>query len=133
MTDDKAKVRRNYRASKFFQDRNLDVRLVGNIDNPAFLLNEELVLNCYVSNFYIRFMSAVSGGKQLFQIKLTDIPQPLDQEKFMHWLHQYTHREVFKVALSACPSLFVSGYSFFDTDNKDNSGFGRNGNNQIWK
>lgn len=121
MTDDNAKRRRNSRANIFFQERNLDVRLIGTIDNPAFLLNEEIVLNCYVRNFYLLFMSAVNGGDELFRIKLTHVPETLDQEKFMDWLHQYRHRDVYKVRSIDAPNLYISGYAFFDQENKDNS------------
>ena len=120
MTDDKAKKRRNRRALQFFKDRNLDVRAIGNLDNPAFVLNEDMVLNCYVRNFHLLFMSAVSEGEEIFRIKLTEIPADLDQELFLRWLHNYRHRDIYKVCYTGSP-LFVSGYAFFDPENKDNS------------
>ena len=120
-TDINAIKKRNRRALKFFSDRQLDVRAVGTLDNPAFLLNNELVLNCYVKNFWLLFMDAINGGDELFRIKLTHVPEDLDQVKLIHWLHNYIHRDVFKVALIDNNSLFVAGYSFFDVENKDNS------------
>ena len=60
-TDINAIKKRNRRALKFFSDRQLDVRAVGTLDNPAFLLNNELVLNCYVKNFWLLFMDAING------------------------------------------------------------------------
>jgi hypothetical protein len=121
MTERKDKIRRNDRALKFFHDRNLDVRIVGQIDNPAFVYKDQIVLNCYVHNFYMRFVNAANKGDLLFQIKLSYEPAAVDQNGFMDWMNNYEHKPIYKIALEKYPALYLSGYSLVDLEDKDNT------------
>ncbi len=48
-------VRRNKRLKSLFSRNNVNVRLVGDDQKPAVIMDESVVLSCYVKNFDLHF------------------------------------------------------------------------------
>ena len=49
--------RRNIRIKNFFDLCGLQVRIIGDKNSPAIVLNDNCVINAYVHNFELRFVS----------------------------------------------------------------------------
>ncbi len=72
------------------------------------------ILNCYVSNFELRFTDAVYGGKIIKTVKLTKGTICESDEWLTKWILSYKHRSVYTVQFGN-EKLYLSGYNFLNT------------------
>jgi hypothetical protein len=109
--------RRNELIIKFFKLIDIPVRLVGNINRPAIIYNEEVVLNAYVHNFELRFTDSPFESKVIYTVKL-DYPK-FDKNMVLKCLSDYKARAIYKVYLKDTqPKLYLSGYNYLNKKEK---------------
>lgn len=114
------RIKRNKRLENYFlkyiEPQNFKV--INNLDNPAVIYKDKLLLSCYVHNFYLHFIDEPHGGKIMHTIKLTHIIDD-DEEAFHHWFNNAEHKECFYVQVKGT-DLRLSGYNFRDKSDKEN-------------
>lgn len=115
--EEKDIIRRNKRVLKFFEILDLDVKLYGNINNPAVIYRNHTALSCYVHNFNLIFTDKPKSGKEIFRYKLLDEQLFNEQQVDLiyDWLHNYTHRSCFAVGVVGT-NLRLSGYNFINKE-----------------
>ncbi len=124
-TQDEVIERRNWLLLEFFKKMLPDhaIRIVGDKNKPAVVMDFEEILPCYVSNFELRLLDRNDGGEVVFTIALTKTlvqpGTPVNQQPvFEKWMRESTRKQVFRVALSletmfeSQPTLFLSGWNF---------------------
>jgi len=103
--------KRNKRLLAFFDDKNIDVKIIGDINKPAVVYEKMYAcLSCYVHNFELIFVNKPFEGTELFRIKLTD---KIDQEcntLVSDWFYNSTHRELYRIAILGFLNLFITGF-----------------------
>lgn len=108
-------LRRTKLLEKLFLDCDMPIRIIGDVEKPAFVYDEVAFLSIHVQNFELHFRLDPDDGKDLAVVKLRQ-RHGMDHKKFMDLLRHASHRAVIKVRLDDCP-LCVSGYNFLDRDN----------------
>ncbi len=110
--------RRNEKLRKFFAENGFNVRLIGDPQKPAMVMNEEILLSAYVKNFYLHFTKEpfsdeiVSTYKLYYQVAI-------DRNELQQTLDACTHRKAYKIKLADVePTLYLVGYNFIDRDNE---------------
>lgn len=95
---------------------NIEVKTF-NINKPMVMLDSK-ILNCYVHNFNLYFMTADRDGDVLNKVKLKNSMEEPDfsEDWFKKWLNDYDHKKTFKVRYGNS-NLFLSGYNFVDFGN----------------
>jgi hypothetical protein len=111
--------RRNLRIKQFFELCKIQIRLIGDKNTPAIIIDDSYVLNCYVHNFELRFTDQVIQGNIVYTVKLTEKPN-FDKNKVMSCINDFEKRKVFKIQVNnSNPKLYLSGYNFLDKIKKD--------------
>ncbi len=115
--EEKDIIRRNIRLKAFFKALSLDVEIYGNINTPAIIYNDSLVLSCYVKNFDLIFTDAPKGGVEQFRYKLLHNQEFNEQQIDLinNWLHNYTHRPCFRVMVTGT-NLYLAGFNFINKE-----------------
>jgi hypothetical protein len=106
--------RRNKRLLRFFTAHGYDVRLVGDAQKPAVVLNEMAVLSCYVKNFDLHFTKEPFSDEIVKSFKLTQEIEVTRQE-LQEVIEISTHRPVYKVKLTGT-DLFLVGYNYLNSE-----------------
>lgn len=107
--------KRNRRLKKFFESKNIDVKIIGDINKPAVIANNETCLSCYVHNFTLIFTDKPFKGEKLFSVKLTDkISTDLDNY-FYEWYENAEHRKMYKIIArlntDGLGNLYLTGFN----------------------
>lgn len=118
--------KRNAWLLRFFKKLlpNADIRIMGDENNPAVVIDHEFILSCYVHNFDIRFTDKNQKGNILFTVKLqNDIKLIKYDEKTMNdWYSNTQHRKLNRVYLE-CEStqapLYLIGWNFKNKTTKE--------------
>ena len=111
--------RRNLRLKNFFEICQLPIRLIGDNNSPAMVLNDKHVLNCYIHNFELRFTDNPIQGNIIYTVKLTEKPN-FDKNKVMSCINDYEKRQLYKIRLNnSKPILYLSGYNFLNKEEKE--------------
>ena len=111
--------RRNFRIKNFFEICQLPIRLIGDKNSPAMVLNDKYVLNCYIHNFELRFTDNPIQGNTIYTVKLTEKPN-FDKNKVMSCINDYEKRQLYKIRLNnSKPILYLSGYNFLNKEEKE--------------
>jgi hypothetical protein len=111
--------RRNQRIKDFFNLCGISIRLLGNKNAPAMVVEDKYVLNCYVHNFELRFTDNPMQGNLIYTVKLTEKPN-FDKNKVLSCISDYEKRVLTKIQLkNTKPILYLSGYNFLDKENKE--------------
>lgn len=106
--------KRNYRLQKFFLSKGIDVKIVGDKNSPAIIINDEYCLSCYVKNFNLFFQDKPFKGQKLFQVKLTEDIDCTKDSKIRDWLENSEHRKIFKIRADVHnepTTLYLSGFN----------------------
>lgn len=116
--DDLSEVikRRNARLAEFFKLIGLYVRIIGDENSPAMILNDRFVLNAYVHNFELRFTDNPVQGNIIYTVKLSENPN-FDKNKVISCIEDYEKRPVFRIGLRDT-NLYLSGYNFLNREEK---------------
>jgi hypothetical protein len=106
--------RRNERLKQFFESKGINVSIIGSVDAPAVIINNEFCLSCYVSNFYLHFQNKPYEGQTIFSIKLTKEIDNSKDADLNYWLENAEHRKIYKVQAqihNEDTTLYLSGFS----------------------
>jgi len=106
--------RRNKRLLYFFTKIGISVRLVGDPQKPAIIIDEEFVLSGYVQNFKLHFTDKPFGGKIVRTYILEKEPD-VRRNDVLFLLQTYEHGKVSKIKLKGT-DLFLVGYNFLYLD-----------------
>ena len=111
--------RRNQRIKDFFNLCGISIRLLGNKNAPAMVIDDKFVLNCYVHNFELRFTDNPMQGNLIYTVKLTEKPN-FDKNKVLSCINDYEKRVLTKIQLkNTNPILYLSGYNFLNKESKE--------------
>ncbi len=108
--------KRNKRLATFFEQLELDVEIIGDMETPA-IIKDQFCLSCYVHNFNLVFTDHYDQGKELYRIKLQK-EQLYEKEAILNWLNTATHRRIYKIKMRE-RDLFLVGYNFKDKSNPE--------------
>ena len=106
--------RRNKRLLKLFTGYGYNVRLVGDEQKPAVVLDEMIVLSCFVKNFDLYFTREPFSNDIVKQIKLKNDTE-ISQLELQEAIELSTHRVVSKIQLTGT-DLFLVGYNFLNSE-----------------
>lgn len=109
-------ARRNRYLQSFFDKVKLNIKLFGDPQRPAIIVNNTYVLSAYVQNFNLHFADKPSNGKVLKTFKLT-ANENITHQEFMQLFKQADHRQVYRIKYINT-SLYLAGYNFEDRDNQ---------------
>lgn len=87
-------IRRNYYLEQFFKYNDIHVNLLGDINNPLIVTEDNIVLSCFVSNFNLIFKDNSFEGKELFAIKLKKEAQNT-KDQLEKWVKSAAHRKIY--------------------------------------
>lgn len=111
--------RRNLRIINFFKLCEISIRLLGDKNSPAMIINDKYVLNCYIHNFELRFTDKSIQGNVIYTVKLTEKPN-FDKNKVMSCINDYEKRQLYKIKLNnSKPTLYLSGYNFLNKEESE--------------
>ena len=107
-------ARRNKRLKRLFTENGFDIRLVGDEQKPAVILDEKIVLSCFAKNFDLYFTKEPFSDDIVLHVKLTkeitvnqyDIQQAIDAS---------VHRQIYKIKLMDT-DLFLVGYNYLNQE-----------------
>lgn len=111
---EKLVARRNKRLITIFTSNGVNVRLVGNPEKPAVIMDERVLLSCYVKNFDLHFTKEPFSDEIVKTVKLKHEP---DVTKFEieEVIEMCKHRPVYKVGLRNT-ELFLVGYNYLNPE-----------------
>ena len=108
--------RRNLRIKNFFKLCEISIRLLGDKNSPAMVINDKYVLNCYIHNFELRFTDNPIQGNVIYTVKLTEKPN-FDKNKVMSCINDYEKRPLYKIKLNdSKTTIYLSGYNFLNKE-----------------
>lgn len=87
-------IRRNYYAEQFFKYNDIHVNLLGDINNPLIVTEDNIVLSCFVSNFNLIFKDDSFEGKEIFTIKLKKEALNI-KDRLDSWIKSAAHRKIY--------------------------------------
>jgi len=109
------------RLFKYFFPTN-DVRIMGDENNPAVVLDHEYILSCYVHNFELRFTNKNFKGDIVFKVSLNDSPEKANRETFTKWYSDSQHRKINRIYLESENTqapLYLVGWNFRNKTKKE--------------
>jgi hypothetical protein len=106
--------RRNKRLLSFFTLNGFDVRLIGDEQKPAVIMEESVVLSCYVKNFDLYFTKEPFSDEIVKQFKLKHEPEATSQE-IQEAITLCQHRPVYKIKISGS-DLYLVGYNYLNSE-----------------
>jgi hypothetical protein len=105
--------RRNKQLLSFFTMHGYNVRIVGDDHKPSVILDETVLLSCYVKNFDLCFTKEPLGDEIVKCFKLKTEPD-VSKLELQEAIEQCTHRPVYKVKLANTDDMFLVGYNYID-------------------
>ena len=113
--------KRNNRIISFFKAKQINIKLVGNVNSPAIIYNNDICLSCYVHNFNLILTDKPFNSKKLLTIKLSHIISTDNDKEFINWVENAEHRAVYVI------------YFLFGNKNKIYlTGFNKNSENKKY-
>lgn len=111
--------RRNLRIKNFFKICEMSIRLIGDKNSPAMIINDKYVINAYIHNFELRFTDNPVQGNIIYTVKLTEKPN-FDKNKVMSCINDHEKRQLYKIRLNnSKPTLYLSGYNFLNKEESE--------------
>jgi len=107
-------ARRNKRLLRLFTQHGYDVRLVGDLQKPAVVLNEMAVLSCYVKNFDLHFTKEPFSSEIVKSFKLKD-DCDVSSLELQEAIELSTHRPVYKIKLTGT-DMYLVGYNYLNSE-----------------
>jgi len=107
-------ARRNKRLLRFFTMHGFDVRLVGDEQKPAIILNEMFVLSCYAKNFDLHFTKEPFSDEIVASFKLKN-DNEVTKLELQEAIGLCIHRSVYKIKLMGT-DLFLAGYNYLNSE-----------------
>lgn len=106
--------RRNKRLLYLFSSNGYNVQIIGDPQKPAVVLDEMVVLSCYVKNFDLHFTKEPFSENIVKSFKLKSQPEVTKLE-LQEAIEQSTHRPVYKLKLDGTGLLLV-GWNYLNSE-----------------
>ncbi len=97
-----------------FSRHGLNVRLVGDDQKPAVIMDESVVLSCYVKNFDLHFTKEPFSDEIVRTVKLKHDPE-ITLLEIQEVIEQCRHRPVFRILLKGT-DLYLVGYNYLNSE-----------------
>lgn len=107
-------TRRNKRLVSLFTKNNVSVRLVGDPQKPAVIMDESIVISCFVKNFNLNFTKEPFSDEIVSTVKLKHEPD-ITKYELEQILEICKHRPVYKLKLKES-NLFLVGYNYMNSE-----------------
>lgn len=107
-------ARRNKRLKSLFSRNGINVRLVGDEQKPVVIMDESVVLSCYVKNFDLHFTKEPFSNEIIKTIKLKHEPD-ITRFEIQEVIELGKHRPVYRVLLKDI-DLFLVGYNYLNSE-----------------
>jgi len=107
-------ARRNKRLKNLFSRNDVNVRLVGDDQKPAVIMDESVVLSCYVKNFDLHFTQEPFSDEIVKTVKLKHDPE-ITRLELQEVIESCKHRPVFRIVLQGT-DLFLVGYNYLNSE-----------------
>lgn len=106
--------RRNKRLKNLFVVNGIDVRLVGDEQKPAVIMDEHVVISCYVKNFDLHFTREPFSDEIVKTVKLKHEPE-ITRLELQEVIETCKHRPVYRVKHTGT-DLFLVGYNYLNSE-----------------
>ena len=110
-------TRRNKRIIRMFAKCGYNVRLIGDPEKPAIILDNDLILSGYAHNFDFHFTSKPFEGTIVKTVKLHKDPLIVHDE-IEEMLNVYEHRHAYKVVIKDT-DLYLVGYNYLNREKSE--------------
>lgn len=107
-------ARRNKRLKSLFSRNGVNIRLVGDDQKPAVIMDEAVVLSCYVKNFDLHFTKEPFSDDIIKTIKLKHEPE-VTRLELQEVIELCKHRPVYRVMLKDT-ELYLVGYNYLNSE-----------------
>ncbi len=107
-------ARRNKRLKSLFSRNGVNVRLVGDDQKPAVIMDESVVLSCYVKNFDLHFTKEPFSDEIVRTVKLKHDPE-ITRYEIQEVIEACKHRPVYRIILNGT-ELFLVGYNYLNSE-----------------
>ncbi len=101
------------------------VRIMGDKNKPAVVIDDEFIAACYASNFQLRLLDDNEHGAVVMCVKLKEdtVLEVGDDDMFHSWLNNAKHKKAYRVVLDVTMGsitevryLFLSGWNVHKDD-----------------
>jgi hypothetical protein len=107
-------ARRNKRLKSLFSRNGVNVRLVGDEQKPAVIMDEAVVLSCYVKNFDLHFTKEPFSDEIVKTVKLKHEPE-ITRYEIQEVIELCKHRPVYRILLKE-GDLYLVGYNYLNSE-----------------
>jgi len=107
-------ARRNKRLKNLFSRNDVNVRLVGDDQKPAVIMDESVVLSCYVKNFDLHFTQEPFSDEIVKTVKLKHDPE-ITRLELQEVIESCKHRPVYRIVLKST-ELYLVGYNYLNSE-----------------
>jgi hypothetical protein len=107
-------ARRNKRLKSLFSRNDVNVRLVGDDQKPAVIMDESVVLSCYVKNFDLHFTQEPFSDEIVKTVKLKHDPE-ITRLELQEVIELCKHRPVYRIVLKGT-ELYLVGYNYLNSE-----------------
>jgi hypothetical protein len=107
-------TRRNKRLVSLFTKNDINVRLVGDPQKPAIIMDESIVISCFVKNFNLNFTKEPFSDEIVNTVKLKHEPD-ITKYELEQIIEICKHRPVYKLQLKNT-NLFLVGYNYMNSE-----------------
>ncbi|HAP94866.1 hypothetical protein [Epilithonimonas hominis] len=87
-------ARRNFYIKQFFKMNEISVHLLGDMNNPLIVNDENIVLSCFANNFNLIFKDNSFEGNEVFSVKLKN-EADLCKDRLEYWIKTANHRKIY--------------------------------------
>lgn len=101
---------RNVLLGEFFEANGFEVKLLGDKNQPAIILNDSICVSGYVKNFDYNFTSKIYNGDVIHTIKL-ETQTNIDPKKVRECIKGSEHRNMFRIHYSGESSLMLVDFN----------------------
>lgn len=105
---------RNKQLLRFFTRHGYNIRLVGDKQKPSVILNEIVVLSCYVKNFNLYFTKEPFSEEIVRVFKLTE-DSDVSELEIQEAVEMGSHRQVYKLKLTDV-DMYLVGFNFMNSE-----------------
>lgn len=107
-------ARRNKRLKNLFARNEVNVRLVGDEQKPAVIMDESVVLSCYVKNFDLHFTQEPFSDTIVKTVKLKHEPE-ITRQELQDVIEACKHRPVYRIVMKNT-ELYLVGYNYLNSE-----------------
>ena len=111
---DEMLAHRNKKLLRLFTSNGYEVRIVGELNRPAIILDEMVVLSCYVKNYDLHFTKDPFSEEIVKTINLKN-ENDVSKHELQEAIELSTHRQAYKIKLTGT-DMYLVGYNYLSKD-----------------